>query len=384
VKTALALLVLLGILAAAALLPARPYLDFQVIYHADLGLLRGIPLYDHAGQVEMIAGLAKIPADHVFVLPFPYPPWYALITVWLALLPIETAARVWFGINLLVAVVALGLLTRGMRARWRTAAAIAGLLWLPMLGTLFVGQYGLPVLLGAVLLIDGLERENEVLVGVAAALLTFKPHLGAVVLLLVLLHLLFRRDAFARKALAAIAVAAVVLILVGYVASPNWPVEYLRSLTGFREFGEVSKCEQCVSLSTLLARASGGGLSQAAWISAGMAVLLAGWLASRWRQVAAAPGSLITGAVLVTMLASPYLLNYDYLMLVVPFVEIVRGTTGLRTWTAISVAYGLPLAALALLGTAGNASLVISACLLFAVFALRRRQADDLRAVNVT
>ena len=49
-------------LVAVALLPLPlpPYLDFQVIYHADLGLLRGISIYDHAGQVNMIAGLAKM------------------------------------------------------------------------------------------------------------------------------------------------------------------------------------------------------------------------------------------------------------------------------------------------------------------------------------
>lgn len=66
-------------------LPLPPYLDFQVLYHADLGLLQGIPLYDRAGQAEMIANLAGVTPDHVFVLPFPYPPWYALSTIFLAL-----------------------------------------------------------------------------------------------------------------------------------------------------------------------------------------------------------------------------------------------------------------------------------------------------------
>ncbi|HEX8992174.1 MAG TPA: hypothetical protein VF784_10905, partial [Anaerolineales bacterium] len=44
-------------------LPIPPYLDFQVLYHADMGLVRGIGLYDHAGQVQMIAGLAHVPAQ---------------------------------------------------------------------------------------------------------------------------------------------------------------------------------------------------------------------------------------------------------------------------------------------------------------------------------
>ena len=80
------------IVLAAALLPVRPYLDFQLIFHANLGLLRGISLYDHSGQVSMIAQLAQVSPERVYVLPFPYPPWYALSTLWLATMPIHTAA----------------------------------------------------------------------------------------------------------------------------------------------------------------------------------------------------------------------------------------------------------------------------------------------------
>ena len=50
-KMAIAVLALLFVVATAALVPVRPYMDFQVLFHADMGLLRGIPLYDHAGQV---------------------------------------------------------------------------------------------------------------------------------------------------------------------------------------------------------------------------------------------------------------------------------------------------------------------------------------------
>ncbi|HET6845222.1 MAG TPA: hypothetical protein VFH29_00215, partial [Anaerolineales bacterium] len=88
-RIALAALVLLLIAAAAAAVPIQPYQDFQVLYHADMGLLRGIPLYDRAGQVQMIAEIAGVAPSQVYVLPFPYPPWNALSTIWLARLPVD-------------------------------------------------------------------------------------------------------------------------------------------------------------------------------------------------------------------------------------------------------------------------------------------------------
>ena len=87
-KIALIVLFALAFLFVFAVLPfpLNPYWDFQVIYHADLGWLHGIPVYDHTGQVNMIARMAEVSPDQVFVLPFPYPPWYALSTFWLAFL----------------------------------------------------------------------------------------------------------------------------------------------------------------------------------------------------------------------------------------------------------------------------------------------------------
>src|SRR5512146_1939721 len=102
ILAAVGALLFLGALAVIPVVPVQPYLDFQVLYQTNMGLLRGIPVYDHAGQVQMIAQLAGVTPQQVHLLPFPYPPWYALFTVWLAWLPISTGARVWFGINLLL------------------------------------------------------------------------------------------------------------------------------------------------------------------------------------------------------------------------------------------------------------------------------------------
>ncbi|MFH1183545.1 MAG: glycosyltransferase family 87 protein [Chloroflexota bacterium] len=368
-KLALVALALIVVLAAAALLPVRPYLDFQVIYHADLGLLRGISLYDHAGQVGMLAELAGVPTGQVFVLPFPYPPWYALSTLWLARLSIDLAARAWFGLNLLLFFLSMWLLTEALPAAKRAVLLAAGLLWLPVLGSLFVGQYGFPVLLGAALMIHALRRENALLVACAAALLTFKPHLGGPVVVLAFIKLAQRRDRVGRDALLATLSAGVILFGLGFLASPNWPVNYVRSLTAFGSLGGVSQCTQCVSLSTALVRLAGGGLQEAVGIAAVIAGLCCAWLVLRWRQVASTPGGLAAVCILIIMLVSPYLQNYDYLLLLVPFIELALGTRSALEWIGVALAYALPFVGLGLLGTAGNGSLILSACILSALVA---------------
>jgi hypothetical protein len=379
VKVALAALVLLVIVVASASLPVRAYLDFQVIFHANLGLLRGIPVYDHVGQVEMIAELAGVPVSRVFVLPFPYPPWYALGTVWLALLPIDVAARVWFGLSLMMLAVSVAVLTSDHSAAKRGLLSIAGLLWLPVLGSLFVGQYGFPVLLGAALITHALRRENVVLTALAAALLTFKPHLGGLLLLLALSSLAMRRDRFGRNALPAVIVSGAVLFGLGFLASPRWPVDYFQSLARFGGFGDVSQCQQCVSLATALARLAGGGLGQAAWISAVIAIVLGVWLVRHWRQLTSTADGLVVPGILLTLLAGPYLLNYDYLLLVVPFIALAKDARR-ADWIGLALAFALPLVSLALLGTRGNASLILSTCLVALLFARRLAESDALDA----
>jgi hypothetical protein len=368
-KVLLLALLLAVIVAAAALLPVRPYLDFQVIYHADLGLLRGIPLYNHAGQVRMVARLANVSPEQVFVLPFPYPPWYALATLWLAMLPIGMAVRAWFGVSLLLFAVSVWLLSVNWRGLRRFPVFVFALLWLPVLGSLFVGQYGFPVLLGAALMIHALERHDVPLTAAAAVLLTFKPHLGAVILILAAVYLWLQRDAFGRRALLALAAAAAALAALGFLASPMWPLDYFHSLTDFKD---VSQCHQCVSVSMAIAGAAGRGLQAAVWISAGTAMLLCVWLVHDWRRISSSSASLVTAGVLATLLASPYLQNYDYLLLLVPLIVLSREAT--RTdWIWIAAAFALPLLSLALLGTVGNVSLVFSALILFAYMAVSHR-----------
>lgn len=366
--TAFCFLVIIALLP----LPIPPYLDFQVIYHADLGLLRGISIYDRAGQINMIAQLANVSPEQVYVLPFPYPPWYALVTLPLALLPIQIAARIWFGLNFIMLFLSVWLMTDEWPPVKRLSSFLFAFIFVPVLGSLFIGQYGFPVLIGAALFAYALRNQKTPLTALAAALLTFKPHLGALILLMGLVYLFLRRDEFSRRALTAILITGLLLFAVGFLASPLWPLDYFRSLTGFKD---VSRCNQCNSLPMELAGLINGGFGQAVWFAIALLVLLGLWFIFQWKALSKDLHRLISLAVMITLLISPYLQNYDYILLLVPLFALAANAHRFD-WLWLAFAYIIPFVGLGLFGVAGDVSLVISALFSFIVLARAIRQLD--------
>ena len=244
------------LLAIAIYVPIHldPYLDFQVLHRADSGILHGISLYDQAGQAQRVADELGVSIDKVLVLPFPYPPWYAVFTLPLALLSIDVAVRMWFLLNIAMLLVSVWLLTDGWQPRKRLYSFIAAFLFLPIFGALIVGQYVFPTILGMALIVYALKHKNIGLLALGMALITFKPHIGIFLLLAVIVHLLMRRDDFGRRAFWATAFTGVFLFLVGFIADRAWIVTYPQSLFNFKN---VSECEICISLPLTIGRLFG-------------------------------------------------------------------------------------------------------------------------------
>ena len=353
-------LLLLGVL---VILPIKvpAYLDFQVLYQSNMGLLRGVALYDHAGLVNLIADLAQVTPEQVRVLPFPYPPWYALVTLWLAWLPIGAAARVWFGISLVLLVVSTWLLSEGWPPIKRLAAAVLAVFCAPVLGSLAVGQYGFPVLLGCALMIHALRHASVRATACAAALLTFKPHLGGLILLAVLVHLWQRKDGYGRRAMIAIAGTGVLLFAIGFLADRAWPVNYVRSLLGYQQDRDVASCAICAGLPAQVGRWLGlSGITGAFVVGiAILCVLTAAWLLTR-RRALHDPEMLISVAALVVLLSGAYLLKYDFILLLVPLAVLAGKPHRAGGWVLLAVIFALPLLTLLLSRTQGD--LVLAAC----------------------
>lgn len=347
-------------------LPIPYYQDFSVLYFSDKALLNGIALYDYPAQLEWVR--AQTRPDFEFH-PYPYPPWYALATLPVAALPIAAAARMWFLLNLTMIGAAAWLLTPHWRAPLRLFGILAAVMFIPAFGLLIVGQYSAPVLLGTALFLWAARRESPW--GLAAALgwMTFKPHIGLFLALAGFGWLVFRRhEAFARRAIWLTILLAVLLAAFGLLAAPRWPLTYLDSLLRYRDIPGVQSCGLCASFSVGLMRLVTGApdTGQAALLSIFLGLGLAGLFAWRFRGKISSPSLLMCLAVVFTLLIDPYLLNYDYILLLVPLALLTRRVGSLAGRAALLAAYLLPWAVLAF-GREGNPLLAVSTLLVLAL-----------------
>jgi glycosyl transferase family 87 len=365
-KQFLLLILVAGILLALIWLPLpiATDADFRFLYHAALGLRQNISPYDLPGQAQMIASLEDLPPGRIYAVPYAYPPWYALGGLPLAFFNPPVAARLWFLLNLGMLAGAVWLLTDGWPARKRLAAFPAAVLFLPAAGGLYVGQFDFPTLLGTAMLGYALTRQRPGLTALAFALLTFKPQVGIFTVVLGLAYLILRRDDFSRKALRFTLVAGLFLFVIGFAASRAWPLDYLRSLALFKE---ARQCTQCNSLSMTVSNLVHGNFDLAIAISALLLILAAVILVRKWPIFAAQPGLLVAAATLAALLSSPFLHNYDYLLLLVPLLTIAGQARGLG-WLWLGVAYLLPYPGLLASTFQGDFALVVSTLIVLVLF----------------
>ena len=353
--------------------------DFSALYNTDLALVNRVPIYD-LPTVEILAQQhSGIPRENFFLARFPYPPWYTLSTFYLGLMPAHAAATLWFELNLVMLFLSVWFLSDGWSGRLRLIAFPLALFFLPVLGALAVGQYDFPVLLGTSLLIYSLRKENITLTVLGFVLLTFKPHVGALILLSGLGWLIGSKNSFGRRLMRPLLIAGILLAAIGFIADPAWIVSYPKMLLNYQNEGNVSACSECASLPVWLSRwFFDGSLSTATRIAVVLLVILI-VLFFFVRASFKTHEFLLTAALLVTLLVSPYLYNYDFLLLLVPFAVLVKPVHLLQI-IIVLICYFVPTFALLLLGRAGNISLIVVTIVLTAL--LYRQTLRALRMKN--
>jgi hypothetical protein len=348
--------------------------DFSALYYTDLALVNGIHIYDIPTMEKLALENSSIPDENFFMPRFPYPPWYALSTFYLGLLPMQSAGLLWFEINLIMLFLSIWFLTDGWDGRLRLIAFPMGLFFLPVIGALSVGQYDFPVLLGTSMLIYALRKENVALTALGAALLTFKPHVGTLILLSVLIWLIGSRSDFGRRALRSVILAGVFLFVVGFLADPAWIIDYPNMLLHYQDEGNVSSCSECANIPVFVSRwLLDSSLSRASLIAVVLFVILIVIFVTRRKALQQSPELLLTSALLVTLIASPYLYNYDFILLLVPFAVLIKGN--LVEKIIVLICQLVPTFALAFYGRAGNVTLLI-ATLLLAIFVFQRARSQ--------
>jgi hypothetical protein len=204
-------------------------------------------------------------------------------------------------------------------------------------------------------------------------LLTFKPHIGALILLSVLGWMIVSRSSFGRRVIRSLLGAGALLFISGFLADPAWISSYPKMLLSYQNEGNVSACSECASLPVWSSRwLFDGSLTTAMWIALALLILLGIWLYSI-RSSLRAHELLLAAATLVTLLASPYLYNYDFLLLLIPF-AILGSQSSLIEKIVIVICYLVPTLALLLFGRSGNIALLPVTLVMAVLFSLRAPQ----------
>lgn len=354
--------------------------DFSALYYADLALVNGLRVYDIPSMEALARSTADIPPDKFFMPRFPYPPWYMLGTFYLGLLPIRSAGALWFQLNLMMLFLSVWFLTDGWNRRLRLVAFPLALFFLPALGALSVGQYDFPVLLGTSLLVYSLRRENVVLTTLGAVLLTFKPHVGALILLSALGWLLATKSSFGQRAMRSILMAGVFLSIVSMIADPLWFINYPRMLLNYQGEGNVTSCSECASVPVWASRwLFDGSLEQAAVVAVILLIVFAFLLWFTRKSLLRSSELLVTSALMVTLLVSPYLYNYDFILLLVPF-AVILSSSGMTEKIVLLLCYLVPSFAIVLHGRQGNIALNAATIVIAFILFLRARSQVDVPA----
>lgn len=331
----------LAVLAALwAPLPVPYDQDFAMLYLTNQAWLNGIALYDYPAQ---LAWVQQTYGASAIYYPYFYPPWYPLATMFLGYFEPAVAARLFFFVNLgWVALFWALAVPVNWPPRARLAALGAALLFMPTLGTLIVGQYALPVLLGVAVFVRSAERGQDWGCAAGLALLTFKPHLGVPLMLAAVGWLVWARRWGAVGRAAAVGAA---LAGLGFLGDPAWPVSYAQSLGRAVVKDDVQVCEVCASLPMEMAQRLTGEpqLTAAVPLMLGLMALLGGFTLWRYRGVPRHLPLLLNLAVTLSLLLNPYMANYDYVLTLYPLLWLAeRG----ERWALVPYLAAFPMLAL--------------------------------------
>ncbi len=295
------------------------YSDFMSLYHAVSGWKMGHSIYDYAFQHTLM--MQTKPDKSIAIFPyFPYPPWYAGTFFFLSYLSFEHAYSMWFILNLGILTLSVQLLMAETSLKIRVTAVAVFLSFFPAYGLLVVGNYTLPVLLGGALFIYEVRRRSASLSAIGLVLMTYKPHVGLFMALAGLIYLLRQKSEFTKQTFLKILVPAMIVLLIGFIIEPDWIVTFPGSLFSWQASSTINVCTYCASVANTITRVAS---NRAGPLSSGMISLILLAATGTWIWFCrknifdSAEASISVGATL-TAIVSPYMVNYDFVILIIP------------------------------------------------------------------
>ena len=302
----------IGLSAMSAILviggPFNRFVDFPQFWYA--GNLVGSPnLLDPARQAAWEVARGFKPFE------FLYPPGTAWLYLPLRPLPLDVAYWVHAAA---IGLIALAAGVVGARAfdLDRRVALVATLAWTPVLAAASAGQNSPLALLFALIAIDALRRDRQVLAGLAVGAMFYKPTLALPMVALLVL----RRQWKALFVAMAVAVGWYLLGVAGTAGDWMWPKDWLGVTAPFFAADTRQNVDKTVALAGLL---MGHGVPSFIGYGAAVAVALAA-LPRLLRSPIAEAGA---AACLIGIVVSPHSLQYEAVMML-PLLLWAAGGTG--------------------------------------------------------
>jgi hypothetical protein len=316
--------------------------DFPSFWAASRLALYGAPakvynLAAHAAAERSAFGGAHVPYSAFF-----YPPTYLLICLPLGLSPYLCARAAWLGATGYACWRVVGAWLGTPLRRWAwPALAFPG-----VLSTVGHGQNAFltTALFGAAIL---MWDRRPLLAGVCFGLLTIKPQLGLMIPLALIVS--GRRRVIASACATALGLAVAALAVFGFATWRGWLAVSPLARRALEEDWVGSEKMQSAFAAVRLLH---GGLGLAYGVQAAVALAAAAILVQVVRRRSddpLAPDALAQGATLATasLLASPFMLDYDLMLLALPLAWLAREQASRRAapWekTAMFAAFLLPL-----------------------------------------
>lgn len=327
--------------------------DFRAYYGAATLVLRGGNPYDYAQLSPVLEELTGSAGNS----PFFYPPWFALLVTPLTLLPFQAARAAWLGLNAGLYYVALAFLREALDWQvtgWRRWLAYASAVPMFAAYCLRSEQVGILLLFGLALTLRGLKRGQDGWAGLGLAIATIKPQVTLPTIAILCLLLLARR----RRVLLWAVVWSVVLLGIATVAIPSWWA-FDRSGFGLGISYELDGAEQVVARrvhSTVYdfgAFVLGLGTAGRAFLAAGAGLLGLGLVVAAWLRGESAALLAAAGTIL-TLLITPYALQYDYVLLTGALLWCYKQMPALNRWMRCAAAALLLAAFSVLIWQAGS------------------------------
>jgi alpha-1,2-mannosyltransferase len=311
--------------------------DFRGYYAAATLVRRGGNPYDYAQLAPVLKEITGFAGNN----PYYYPPWFCLLFVPLTFVPFQVARAVWLSLNLVLFFVSLQQLRKALDwrpRRWQrwSVYSISTLMFAAY--CLRSEQAGILLLFGLALCLNSIRQGNPVMAGLGLVIALTKPQATGLAILFLGLWLLVREPRFLGWAIGWI----VALTASASLVIPGWwnlsreglwqGLQY--QLEGPGRIDSVRVNSTIYDFLTHVVRVPAPLQYLVVLLIGAVALGLTLFAWRRLRDVAV----VTSGSMMMTLLITPYALQYDYVPLTIPLFWIFSQMGSLEPMARLVVA----------------------------------------------